>query len=473
MLANGADTSKTGVGGKSPVHVVAASDRVDVLQALGSKGADPLVRDMDGRSALMHGVVNRSADVVNYLLVNDAFDVREADARAQTPLIVATVFNSKAIVNVLLERGFSQPEILNAQDYESKTALAHATSLDYLEVVRKLVDSGADPRIVDCRDRSPLYWAARAARMVTLGIVIAALEKCDGDTIECWGVAVHGAVASNKRQALERLLEKEDVDVEYAGPDGWSPLYTAQRYASYRMERILQEGAGVTSPSTADLKKPSSWHPNDRFPGLELESNGTTLSTVGGTKFINLGHGDERYGAARADYPMLPLFKDKVYYFEIKIKKATEQGCLAIGFCDDKAPLHMMLGRDSGSWGFHSDNGCLYKRSWKGIPYDMPYAAGDVIGCGVNFAENSAFYTRKEKVIGRAFMDIRGKLYPAVSMDITQKGWEISAVFPGKDGKSADFMFQGDYESETLTPVVPEEESAASSGDSGADSDSS
>jgi hypothetical protein len=63
-----------------------------------------------------------------------------------------------------------------------------------------------------------------------------------------------------------------------------------------------------------------------------------------------------------------------------------------------------MLGWDPGSWGFHSDNGCLYedgKRSWKGTPYSTSYAAGDVIGCGVNFAENSAFYTRKGKVIGK------------------------------------------------------------------------
>ncbi|RYP42216.1 hypothetical protein DL767_000380 [Monosporascus sp. MG133] len=415
MLANRADTSKSGVGGKSPVHVAAASDRVDVLQVLISAGADPLARDTDGRSVLMHGVANRSADAVNYLLAENAFDVSEADATAQTPLIVATVVSSKAIVNTLLERGFSKPEILNAQDYEGKTALARAASLDYLEIVRKLVDSGADPRIVDCRDRSPLYWAARAARMETLGIIIAALEKCDGDSTEYWDVAVHGAVASNKRQALERLLEKEDVDVEYAGPDGWSPLYTARRYESYRMEHILQEGAGVTSPFTADLKRPSSWHSNDRSPGLELESNGTTLSTVGGTKFINLGHDEEYCGAVRADYPMFPLFKEKVYYFEIKVTKAAEQGYLGVGFCDDKAPLHGMLGWES----------------------------------------------------GRAFMDIRGKLYPAVSMVITQKGWEISAVFPGKDGKCADFMFQGDYESETLTPVVLEEESSTSSGDSG------
>lgn len=65
---------------------------------------------------------------------------------------------------------------------------------------------------------------------------------------------------------------------------------------------------------------------------------------------------------------------------------------------------------------------------------------------------------------GRAFADTRtfGKLYPAVSMDFTEKGCEISAVFPGKDGTSADFAFQGDYaSSETLVPVVVEQDGEA------------
>jgi hypothetical protein len=63
-----------------------------------------------------------------------------------------------------------------------------------------------------------------------------------------------------------------------------------------------------------------------------------------------------------------------------------------------------MLGWDAGSWGFHSDDGCFFedgKESSEGYPYSKPYAAGEVIGCGVNFAEKSAFYTRGGKVIGK------------------------------------------------------------------------
>jgi len=57
-------------------------------------------------------------------------------------------------------------------------------------------------------------------------------------------------------------------------------------------------------------------------------------------------------------------------------------------------------------------------------------------------------------------------LYPAISVDIVQKGWEISAVFPGRDGKSADFMFQGDYENDTLISAVPGEENSVGNANS-------
>ncbi|PQE32903.1 Ankyrin repeat-containing domain protein [Rutstroemia sp. NJR-2017a WRK4] len=477
MLEKGADASKPGLEGQLPVHAAAKNDRDDVMKAMIGAGADPLARDSDGRSALMHGVVNRNFDVVHSLLVINAFDETEVDAKDQTPLIVATVLGSNYIVSMLLAMGHTSPKTLNAQDYEGKTALVHATSLDRHDIVRKLLESGADPHIVDCRDRGPLYWAARTSQMRTLEAIIAALEKNDDHPTKPWDVAIHGAVASNKQQALVRLLEKDDINVEYPGPDGWTPLYTARRYESFRMEDILEEKAGVTSLVAPDLKIPSRWHLKDRFPGLELGSDGTTLSTIGGTKFKNLGHSEVNFGAARTDYPMLPLFKKKVFYFEIKINKATENGWLVVGFCDDKVPLHRMLGWNVGSWGFHSDDGRVFEdgeQAWVGFPYSKPYTADEVIGCGVNFAENSAFYTRGGKVIGQAFKNIRGKLYPAISMDITQKDCEITAVFPNADGKSPAFEFQGDYDiSETLTPPTIEEENSpgyAPTNDSGSES---
>lgn len=282
LVIETADVSKAGREGRSPVHIAAITDRVDVLQVLVSAGVDPLARDADGRSALIHGVANLSDEVVEYLLKKDYFDPDEMDTNWQTPLIIATRYGRKVTVNLLLEKdGFSKPEVLNAQDYEGKTALARAAALDHLEIIEKLVERGADPCLVDCRGRSALYWAARGARMETLEAVIKALEERDDQPADLWNVAVHGAIASDRPHALERLLEKEDVDAEYAGPDGWTPVYTAQRYKSGRIESILQQHTGISSKLGEGLKRPTRWHPQDGYRSLEMGPGGITLSVLG------------------------------------------------------------------------------------------------------------------------------------------------------------------------------------------------
>ncbi|XXH01293.1 hypothetical protein Hte_007649 [Hypoxylon texense] len=469
MLANGADVAKVGLGGRLPVHMAAAGKGVDVLHILDSARANLLARDADGRSALMYGILNSNQEAVEFLLRNYAFDRTEKNAMHQTPLILAAMFGLTEIIPMLLSRGFGAPNILNAQDHEGKTALMHLVSVSSVDLksVIYLVRWGADPRIVDCRNRSALYWAARLGQATTLKQIIDALSWSDyyekDKTAKYWEVAVHGAILSRSNQKLEILLKKEYINLKYAGADQWSPLYTARLIGLPSIKKRLLEKRYYSGPLTTPLKRPSSWHSSDKSPGLKLESNGTTLSTVGGTHYLKLKRFDSMYGTARSDYPMVPLFKDKVYYFEVKIVKSAEKGYAAIGFCADKASLHTMLGWERGSWGFHSEEGDLHANGadWA-RKYDAPYGVGDVVGCGVDFAKQSAFYTRNGKVIGQAFLISLEKLYPAISMDITQEGWEISAVFPGKDGESKDFMYQGDYESETQIPPTVEEESEES-----------
>jgi hypothetical protein len=58
-----------------------------------------------------------------------------------------------------------------------------------------------------------------------------------------------------------------------------------------------------------------------------------------------------------------------------------------------------------------------------------------------------------------------------VSINFVQEEWRVSAVFPGKDGKSDDFVFRGDCEGEeTLVPPEPPEKNSGSDEDSESDS---
>lgn len=141
-----------------------------------------------------------------------------------------------------------------------------------------------------------------------------------------------------------------------------------------------------------------------------------------------------------------------------------------------------MLGWKDKAWGYHGDNGYIYSdRPDFGDPFGPEFGDEDTIGCGVNFKEGIAFYTRNGEVIGkssyllyskchfrsyflhmdfrspfavgrllitsepgRAFQDIKGKLYPAVSANLSLVGCVMTAKFWNKRGKgNEDFVYKG------------------------------
>ncbi|RMJ19326.1 hypothetical protein CDV36_000971 [Fusarium kuroshium] len=452
MLDQGADPNAAGNLGKRPLHAAATFSRMDVLELLISRGAQFSMKDGNGRSALMYALVSHSEEIFNYILDNCSPDPTEQDNAGRTPLMTAVLEEDREAVRTLLKPDKGFHGTLDAQDSEGKTALIQAVSLDHQDITQALLDSGANPRVMDCRGRSPLYWASREARFETLEMIAEALKVAPVDEDEFhWKMAVHGAVMSDKRQALQRILDEEGMDASQTLLDGWTPLYTARRYGFSRVEEILLYQLGDELPDTS-LLNPSAWHAHDRFPSLKLEPDDRSITVSQHPTYL---HRDAQgQGVVRADKPMWPKIKDTVYYFEVQIVTAPKDPILGVGFCDDSAPLDGMLGWDRGSWGYHGDDGTVFdtgKRSWAGIPYGQSYTAGDVVGCGVNFNKSIAFFTLNGAVIGRAFENIRGKLYPAVCFDTGGVDWQIRATF--HDGQSDGFMFKGPYDgNDTLEP---------------------
>ena len=98
--------------------------------------------------------------------------------------------------------------------------------------------------------------------------------------------------------------------------------------------------------------------------------------------------------------------------------------CISIGlstrsFC----PQGKMPGWDFASYGYHSDNGCMYHRT--GIPpqYVRPtYGPGDIVGCGLEYKSRRIFFTKNGKFLGYEFGKIgrdvvESGLYPTVGVD--------------------------------------------------------
>ncbi|KAI0403546.1 ankyrin repeat-containing domain protein [Xylaria palmicola] len=470
LISKGVDTRKPSQTGHMAIHIAAASDRVGVFTALKKGGADVTCKDAHGRTPLMYALIGQSYSITKHLLSAEAFNILEVNSLRETGLIAASILGDETMLSSLLNIKSDNPThsaFINAQDKQGKTALMHAACRDNLPFVRKLLSHGADTSILDCRGKSALYWGARQSRLQIVDLIMSDVYDEMQDHSRLPDVAVHGAIASDKRGTVGLLLEHEEfLNLEYAMDDEWTPLYTARRYQSKRMEQTIVGGLGHRPAQDKPRKRPGAWHVGDMHPGiqcdpsrpLKLTTQCLNLLALRRKKNVVTGSEGEVFGTARSDYPMVPIFKERIYYFEIKLTKVQEKGCLAVGFCEDIHPIDRHLGWEPGSWGFHSGNGCLYqqgKHNWRGLKYSTRYQTKDtIIGCGVNFEQNSAFFTVDGKIIGRAFQDIRGKLYPAISFDIGVLGWEIDAVFPDKNGECPDFAFKGDLEDpDTLKDV--------------------
>ncbi|XP_065207671.1 ran-binding protein 9 isoform X2 [Planococcus citri] len=131
---------------------------------------------------------------------------------------------------------------------------------------------------------------------------------------------------------------------------------------------------------------------------------------------ISAGHGKTHKDAAsvRATYPIPPACG--LYYFEVKIVSKGRDGYMGIGLSGQGVNMNRLPGWDKHSYGYHGDDGHSFCSSGTGQPYGPTFTTGDVIGCGVNLIENTAFYTKNGHNLGTAFTDLPPNLYPTVGL---------------------------------------------------------
>ncbi|KAI3915874.1 hypothetical protein MKW92_002894 [Papaver armeniacum] len=108
--------------------------------------------------------------------------------------------------------------------------------------------------------------------------------------------------------------------------------------------------------------------------------------------------------------------KTLVYYFEIYVKNSGAKGQIAIGFSCENFKMRRQPGWEANSFGYHGDDGLLYRGHGKGESFGPTFTAGDTVGGGINYASQELFFTKNGELIGTVYKDVKGPLYPTIAV---------------------------------------------------------
>ncbi len=211
LVAAGADPDAVNDYGSFPLAEAANIGNPEMIDLLLDAGADPELANADGQTALMVLARTNKVDAAQ-LLIDAGADVNRAETwRGQTPLMWASAQGQPEMIRLLMEAG-AEPDVRSAyNDWERQvsaesrrmyrptgalTPLLLAAREGCTECIRALLEGGADPDFTDAKNVTPLFMAIDNAHLDAARVLIEA--GANVNKWDWWGrTALFAAVDQN------------------------------------------------------------------------------------------------------------------------------------------------------------------------------------------------------------------------------------------------------------------------------------
>jgi ankyrin repeat protein len=231
LLDSGLDTnSKTGNG--TTLLMFAAHDDAKVRLLL-SRGADVKARATSGTDALTVAAAYRGTrDSLRLML--DAGAVPEAPEGVHarhSPLVFASMTGDLENIRLLLKRG-AEP---------SAEALSEAVTFGYPDVLKSLIDAGADATITEGSGINLVHWATITNRPEVIPVLLAAQADINATDEFGFTPLMYAATIDEGNVDAVTVLLKAGADRSIRNKENRTPLDQARRYKHAKLAEALRQ----------------------------------------------------------------------------------------------------------------------------------------------------------------------------------------------------------------------------------------
>uniref|UniRef100_A0A673G3Z4 Histone-lysine N-methyltransferase EHMT2-like n=1 Tax=Sinocyclocheilus rhinocerous TaxID=307959 RepID=A0A673G3Z4_9TELE len=222
------------------LHAAAQRGLLEVCYLLIQAGAKVDAQDKTLRTPLLEAIVNNHVEVVKYLIQSGAC-VYHAEEDGSTGLHHAAKLGNLEVLMLLLSTGQVD---LNAQDSGGWTPIIWAAEHRHIDVIRALLNRGADVTLRDKEMNVCLHWASFAGSAEIAELVLNA--GCPLSSVNLHGdTPLHIAAREGYTDCVTLFLSR-GADIDIMNKEGDTPLSLARCetpvWVALQINRKLRRG---------------------------------------------------------------------------------------------------------------------------------------------------------------------------------------------------------------------------------------
>ena len=273
LLKGGADTDILSNFGQTALYMASSRGYADVVRTLIDRDANPNVRCQDRidsgiavKWTPLHVSIYKEYRAITTLLLEGGADTDILSCLGQTALYMGSSCGYADVVRSLVDRGADLN--MKCQDWidgsDVKWTPLHATIYrEHRDIAILLLEAGADTEILSSLDQTALYMASSRGFAEVVRLLIdrgADVDaKCDdrNDFGHVRRTPLHVASIRRRSEIAKMLLER-GADVHCQDNWGWSPLHDAAQHGFNNVSRLLLDHG--TNPNTPNNERKTALH---------------------------------------------------------------------------------------------------------------------------------------------------------------------------------------------------------------------